>query len=93
MNDNVISVFGLGEEIPENNNGKKSLRSLPSTFDSQVDAIKENKNLDTLKVNQLVGNLQTFEANRLDKGKPKDKGIALKAISESRKKSEKKIEF
>lgn len=40
----------------------------------------------------MVGNLQTFEANYLDKGKLKDKGVALKAISESRKKPEKKIE-
>ena len=38
-------------------------------FDSTVDAIEENKNLDTFKVNQLVGNLQTFKANRLDKRK------------------------
>ena len=92
LNDIVDSVFILGEEIQENKIVKKISRSLPLMFDSKVDAIEENKNLDTLKVNQLVGNLQTFEANRLDKGKSKDKGIALKAISESRKKSEKKIE-
>ena len=92
VNDIVNSVFILGEEIQENKIVKKILRSLPSRFDSKVDAIEENKNLDTLKVSQLVGNVQTFEANRLDKGKSKDKGIALKAISESRKRSEKKIE-
>lgn len=71
---------------------KKILRSLPSKFDSKVDVIEENKNFNTLKVNQLVGNLQTFEANRLDKGKSKEKCIALKAISESRKNPQKKIE-
>lgn len=91
LNDIVNSVFILGEEIPKNKIVKKILRSLLSRFDSKVDAIEENKNLGTLKVNQLVGNLQTFEANRLDKGKSKEKGIALKAISESRKKLEKKI--
>ncbi|XXG59729.1 hypothetical protein AAC387_Pa04g1763 [Persea americana] len=87
LNDIVNYVLILGEEIQENKVVNKILRSLPSMFDSKVDAIKENKNLDTLKVNQLVGNLQTFEANRLDKGKSKEKGIALKAISEFRKKS------
>lgn len=35
--------------------------SLPSKFDYKVDVIKENKKLDTLKVNQLVGNLQTLK--------------------------------
>lgn len=35
----------------------KILRTLLSMFDSKVDAIKENKDLDTLKVNQLVRNL------------------------------------
>ncbi|XXG85931.1 hypothetical protein AAC387_Pa11g0926 [Persea americana] len=57
LNDTANSVFILGEEIPENKIVKKILRSLPSRFDSKVDAIEENKNLDTLKVNQLVGNL------------------------------------
>ena len=71
LNDIVNSVLILGEEIPENEIIKKILRSLPSWFDSEVDAIEENKNLNTLKVNQLVGNLQTFEANRLGKKKIK----------------------
>ena len=92
LNDIVNSVFILGEEILENKIVKKILRSLPSRFDSKVDAIEENKNLDTFKVNWLVGNLHTFKANRLDKGKSKEKDIALKANSESRKKPEKKIE-
>ena len=91
LNDIVNSVFILGEEIPENKIVKKILRSLPSRFDSKVNAIEENKNLDTLKVNQLVRNLQTFEANHLDKGKSKEKGITLKANSESRKNLKRKL--
>ena len=67
LNDIVNYVFNLGEEIPENKIVNKILRSLK--FDSKVNTIEENKNLDALKVNQLVGNLQTFEANRLGKGK------------------------
>ena len=53
----VNFVFILGEEIQENKIVKKILRSLPSRFHSKVDAIEENKNLNTLKVNQLDGNL------------------------------------
>ena len=48
LNDIVNFVFNLGEEIQENKTVKKILRSLPSRFDSKVDAIEENKNLDTL---------------------------------------------
>ncbi|KAJ8620341.1 hypothetical protein MRB53_028870 [Persea americana] len=92
LNDIANSVFILSEEIQENKIVKKILRSLPSRFNSKVDVIEENKNLDTLKVNQLVGNLQTFEANRLYKRKSKEKGIALKTSKESRKKPKKKIE-
>ncbi|XXG79824.1 hypothetical protein AAC387_Pa09g0815 [Persea americana] len=92
LNDIVNSVFNLGEEIPENKIVKEIMRFLPSLFDSKVIAIEENKNLDTLKVNQLVGNLQTFEVDHLDNGKSKEKFITLKTSKESRKKPEKKIE-
>lgn len=40
LNDTANSVFILGEEIPENKTVKKILRSLPSRFDSKVDAIE-----------------------------------------------------
>ncbi|XXG72829.1 hypothetical protein AAC387_Pa07g1839 [Persea americana] len=92
LNDIVNSIFIMGEEIQENKIVKKIMRSLPLRFDYKVDAIEENKNLDTLKVNQLIENLQTFEANHLDKRKSKEKGIALKTSKESRKNPEKKIE-
>ncbi|XXG72823.1 hypothetical protein AAC387_Pa07g1834 [Persea americana] len=78
LNAIVNSVFILGEEIQENKIIKKILRSLPTRFNSKIDAIEENKNLDTLKADRLVGNLQTFEVNRLDKGKSKEKCITKK---------------
>ena len=53
----------------------------------KVVAIEENKNLNTLKVDELVGNLQTFEANLRSHGKTHSKGIALKASKESYKKA------
>ena len=51
MDDIVNSVFNLDEEIPENKIVKKIMRSLPLRFDSKVDAIEENKNLDNFMVN------------------------------------------
>lgn len=51
-----------------------------------VMAIEENKNLNTLKVDELVGNLQTFEANIRSNQKSQFKGIALKTSKESFKK-------
>ena len=76
-------TFTLGEPIPKNRILKKTLRSLPERFDAKVVAIKENKNLNALKVDELVGNLQTFEANLRSNGKTQSKGIALKASKES----------
>ena len=92
LSDIVNFIFNLGEKIEEKKDCQENFRSLPSRFDSKVDIIEENKNLDNVEVNQLVGNIQTFEVNRLNKENFKDKGIALKAIKESTKKSDKKIE-
>ena len=57
------NTFTLGEPILENRIVKKILWSLPERFDAKVVAIEENKNMNILKVDELVGNLQTFEAN------------------------------
>eukprot|EP00268_Persea_americana_P034959 TRINITY_DN3454_c2_g3_i1.p2 TRINITY_DN3454_c2_g3~~TRINITY_DN3454_c2_g3_i1.p2 ORF type:complete len:129 (-),score=33.31 TRINITY_DN3454_c2_g3_i1:3075-3461(-) len=71
----VNSSFYLGEVIPEHKIVKKILRSLPERFDPKVVAIKETNNLDSLKADQLIGNLQTFEANL--RSTKKAKGMAL----------------
>ena len=60
---------------------KKILRSLPERFDQKVLVIEETSNLDSLKADQLVGNLQTFEANL--RSTKKAKGMAL-VFSKSR---------
>ena len=51
------SSFNLGEVIPENRFIRKILRSLPERFHYKVVAVEETKDLDTLKVDQLIGNL------------------------------------
>ena len=86
LNTIVNDTFSLGEPIPENRIVKKILRSIPEMFDAKVVAIEENKNLNILKAEKLVGNLQTFEANQKTNGKSKSKGIALRASKESFKK-------
>ena len=54
---------------------QKILRSLPPKFHAKVEAIKETKDLDNLRVEELIGNLQTYEANHLPT--LKHKGMAL----------------
>ncbi|KAL6348246.1 hypothetical protein AAG906_005538 [Vitis piasezkii] len=78
--DIVNSSFNLGEPIPHSKVVRKILRSLPERFKAKVIAIEESKDVDSLKVDELVGLLQTFE---MTLGSPrKSKGIALNAIKE-----------
>lgn len=68
----------------------KRFLDLPERFDPKVVAIEESSDLDSLKVDQLVGNMQTFEAN-LRKTK-KAKGMALKSLMEHENDSEQETE-
>ena len=86
LNAIVNDAFTLGDPILEHGIVKKILRSLPERFDPKVIAIEENRNLNTLKVEELVGNLQTFDANLMSNEKLKSKGFVLKASKESIKK-------
>ena len=68
------SSFNLGEPILENKVVKKILWSLPYRFHAKVMAIEKHTDLNTLSVEELVGNLQTFEPTtaklRSQKGLP-----------------------
>ena len=61
LNDIVNSSFNLGEPIPDSKVVRKILRSLPERFKSKVTAIEESKNIDSLRVDELVGSIQTYE--------------------------------
>ncbi|MGV7343155.1 hypothetical protein PJI17_31140, partial [Mycobacterium kansasii] len=76
LNDIVNSMWGLGDKIPESKVCAKILRSLPERFNSKVTAIQELRDTDTMKVEELVGSLQTYELNFKA---PKGKSIALKS--------------
>ncbi|KAG9457615.1 hypothetical protein H6P81_002123 [Aristolochia fimbriata] len=51
----------LGERIPENELVRKVLRSLPKKFAYKVIAIKENRIIDDLKLDDLMWSLRAFE--------------------------------
>ena len=78
--DIVNSNFNLGESISNCKVVRKILRSLPKRFRAKVTAIEESKDVDSLKIDELVGSLQTFEMTLVSPRKVK--GIALKAIKE-----------
>ena len=55
------SAFNLGESIIESKIVRKILRSLPERFHAKITAIDETKDIDQIPLNELVGNLQTYE--------------------------------
>ncbi|KAF5458930.1 hypothetical protein F2P56_022923 [Juglans regia] len=81
LNHVVNSSFNLGDKIPENRIVRKILKSLPERFHPKVTAIEESKDLDNMRIEELVGSLQTYEHTLpVDK---KNKSIALNTIDES----------
>ncbi|GMP90130.1 hypothetical protein CsSME_00041397 [Camellia sinensis var. sinensis] len=85
LSDIVNSSFNLGEKISESKIVGKILRSLPDRFQPKVTAIEEAQDVDNLKLDQLVGNLQTYEAYKNFKKKQKDVAFssAHRAIEDS----------
>ena len=57
LNEVVVSKFNLGEKTEDSNIVRKILRSLPESFRAKVTAIEENKDLDDIKVQELIGSL------------------------------------
>ena len=82
LKDIVNSAFNLGETIPKPNVVRKVLRSLPKRFHAKITAIEESKDIDSIPLTKLVGNLQTYELGltRIGKG-TKSKSMVLKAKS------------
>ena len=76
------SAFNLGDHIPKLKIVRKVLRSLPERFHAKITMIEESKDIDTIRLIELIGNLQTYELGltRLGKG-TKSKNMALKAKS------------
>lgn len=86
MNSRFTSITNelrcLGEPIPLSKHVRKILKVLPKSWESKVNVITEAKDLKTLAMDELIGNLQTYELNKqlgtsMKEGK-KEKSITLK---------------
>ena len=82
LKDIVNSAFNLRETIPEPKVVRKVLRSLPERFHARITVIEESKDIDSIPLTELVGNLQTYKfgLTRIEKGS-KSKSMALKIKS------------
>jgi hypothetical protein len=77
INDLRNSMVSLGKKVSDAKLIKKILRSLPERFKIKVTSIEESKDLDSMKIEELVESLQTYEYS-LPPVK-KAKGMAFKA--------------
>ena len=80
LNEIVIVKLNLGEKIEDAKVVRKILRSLPESFRAKVTAIGESKDLDEIKIQELIGSLQTYELG-LPSHKS-SKSFAFKTITE-----------
>jgi len=79
------SMVSLGKQISDVKLIQKILRSMPKRFKIKVITIEESKDLEEMKIEELVGSLQTYEYSLPPVRKAKT--IALKASKASKKKS------
>ena len=80
LNEVVVSEFNLGEKMEDSKIARKILRSLPESFRVKVTAIEESKDLDDIKVQELISSLQTYELSLPNQRK--SKSLALKTVNE-----------
>ena len=76
----VIGKFDLGEKTEDSKVVRKILRLLPESFRAKVTAIEESKDLDEIKVQELIGSLQMYELSLPNQRK--SKSFALKTTNE-----------
>ena len=80
LNDVVIGKFNLGEKREDSKIVRKILRSLLESFCVKVTAIEESKDLDEIKIQELIDSLQTYELSL--PSQRKSKSLALKTVNE-----------
>ena len=79
LNEVVVSKFNLEEKMEDSKIARKILQSLPEIFHAKVIAIKESKDLDDIKVQELIGSLQTYKLSLPNQRK--SKSLALKTVN------------
>ena len=80
LNEVVIGKFNLGKKMEDFKIVRKILWSLSESFHAKVTVIEESKDLDDIKVQKLIGSLQTYELSLPTQRK--SKSLALKTINE-----------
>ena len=80
LNEVVVGKFNLGEKMEDSKIVRKILQLLSESFHAKVTAIEESKDLDDIKVQELVGSLQTYELSLPNQRK--SKSLALKTVNE-----------
>ena len=83
MSDIVNSSFNIEEPILDSKVVRKILRSFPERFKPKVITIEESKDIDSIRVDELVGSIQTYEITLPNSHKPKDS--AFKAFENEEK--------
>ena len=58
LNEVVVSKFNLGEKTEDSKIVTTILRSLPENFRAKVTTIEESKDLDDIKVQELIGSIR-----------------------------------
>jgi hypothetical protein len=72
------SMINLGKKVSDNKIVRKVIRSLPERFKMKVTAIESCTDLETMKIEELVGALQTYEFSL---SKPRNnKDLALRTL-------------
>ncbi|XP_070007765.1 uncharacterized protein [Nicotiana sylvestris] len=69
----INELHSLGEIILKNKLVKKTLSMLPGSWESKVNAITEEKDLQKLMIDELFGNFKTYEMKKKKKKKKKKK--------------------
>ncbi|KAH0662030.1 hypothetical protein KY284_026961 [Solanum tuberosum] len=81
----INEIYSLGEVIPNGKAVRKLLSVLPKSWECKMEAITEARDLDKLAMNQLIGNLITYELKKNQEreigNKRKEKSLVLNATT------------
>ena len=89
LSDIVNSTFNLREKIPESKIVRKILRSLLESF--KVTTTEENKDADSMRVDEFVSSLHTYEITLPDSQKPKEFAFEASKNKEKESKNSKSV--
>ena len=77
----INEIYSLGEIIPNGKAVRKFLSVLPKSWESKVEVITEARDLDKLAMDELIGNLMTYELKKKQEkeigGNRKEKNLVL----------------